>query len=358
MQAVVGPFFDTQQFAIPDILEASVAPGHVLLGYSDFREVNILRMRSLSLPGTNFFYSLGRHLLSTSTTTEVIIGVHVQAIEHVSDQFMNHQPVLPVIVKIVDVGHLIDTPSEKNPFHEVAALYRLLDESPHISQLIVAGYDESKRRLYTVMRYPANNVGLLQPLSLFSSIDSGLVQFNEGNARVIFRQLMEGIRVIHNLQLAHRDLGLDNVVLNHFSGQLPSLTIVDFASVYRLFDPSNPPPVHSCSNIYCVAPEVFSAFQYGQQAEFRIDPSVLDIWACGCLLFILVTGVPLFASASPACENFRIVLHHANGLSLILNQLQLSPLLTDLLCRILRTNPWERPRAEEILHHPWMTQLH
>lgn len=356
MQAVVGPFFDTRQFAIPDILAANVAPGQVLLTYDDIRNVNILRMGSLSHPGSNFFYSLGNNCLSKSSTSEVIIGMHVLPIEHVPNQFMNQQ--MPVIVKIVDVGRLIDTPSEKNPFHEVAALWRLLDESPHISQLIVAGYDQSTRHLFTVMKYPVSSAGVCRPLSLFSSIDAGLVQFNEGSARVIFRQLMEGIRVIHGSRLAHRDMGLENVVLNHLSGHPPSLSVVDFASVYHLFDPNNPPPVHAWSDFYCIAPEVVSTLEFGQQAVYRMDPSVFDIWACGCLLFILVMGIPLFKIASPACENFRIVLHHANGLALILNQLPLSTPLKDLLCRILRMNPLERPRAEEILHHPWMTQLH
>lgn len=353
MEAVVGGYFDTRQFAIPDILAANVAAGEVFLSYTEKRQVNILRMWSVLHPESSFFYSLGNNLLSRSSTSDVIIGVQVLPIEHAANQFMSQLD--PVIVKIVDVGQMIrQNEFRKNPFHEVAALWRLSNESPHISQVMVAGYDESTQRLFTVMKYPISSAGICKPLSLFSSIDERLVQCDEANARVIFRQLMEGVRVIHSHRLAHRDLGLENVVLNHLSGHLPTATIVDFGSVYHIVDPNSPPPVQPCSDVYCIAPEVLSTIAFGQQAAYRMNPSVFDIWACGCLLFILVTGTPLFEIASPACENFRIVLNHANGLSLILDQLSLSPSLKDLLCRILRTNPLERPQAEEILRHPWL----
>lgn len=85
------------------------------------------------------------------------------------------------------------------------------------------------------------------------------------------------------------------------------------------------------------------------------DGYAVDIWACGIILFILLTAVPPVEHASALDPRYRMI---ASGrLEDLLNvwgMNHVTPLARDLLFRLLQTSPEARPTVQQIKTHPWI----
>lgn len=99
----------------------------------------------------------------------------------------------------------------------------------------------------------------------------------EDNARTISRQLIKAIAYIHSLDIVHRDLKIDNILVNRdlkvklidfgFSRQLPREN-------YMLYD--------FCGTPHYIAPEVIHREGYfGKPA---------DIWSLGIVIYKMTVG--------------------------------------------------------------------
>lgn len=76
-------------------------------------------------------------------------------------------------------------------------------------------------QFYEIMEYAPNE--------LFSIVMSGMMSRQE--IACCWRQLLQGVDYLHSMGIAHRDLKLDNVVLDHMG----MLKIIDFgcSTVYK-----------------------------------------------------------------------------------------------------------------------------
>ena len=108
-------------------------------------------------------------------------------------------------------------------------------------------------------------------------------RFEEGQAAYIMYQLLSSVFYCHNQGIIHRDLKPENILVDSFEkdGCL-NIKIIDFGTA-KIFD-KNKSENKVIGSAYYIAPEVL-ACKYNEKC---------DIWSCGVILYILLTGRPPF----------------------------------------------------------------
>ena len=124
-----------------------------------------------------------------------------------------------------------------------------------------------------------------------SSTSRGKGRFGEDEAR-FFQQLISGLEYCHAHGVAHRDLKLENTLID--GSATPRLKICDFGySKHSLIDSE---PKSTVGTPAYIAPEVLSRKAY--------DGKAADVWSCGVTLYVMVIGAYPFEDPSDA-RNFR-----------------------------------------------------
>lgn len=102
--------------------------------------------------------------------------------------------------------------------------------------------------------------------------------FSEKEAKNFCRQLMSAISHVHSRGIAHRDVKLQNILLDAHDGADPQLKLIDFGYGSRFIGAL---PMHSrVGTPYTLAPEVIRE-SYDQRC---------DVWSAAVVLFIMLSG--------------------------------------------------------------------
>jgi calcium-dependent protein kinase len=121
---------------------------------------------------------------------------------------------------------------------------------------------------------------------LFGEIEKRKM-LTERMAADIIKQLLSAIIYCHKRNIAHRDLKLENILLAQSNEDQIYIKVIDFGTA-ELFD-SYTKFRYSAGTIYYLAPEVLMGC-YDEKC---------DIWSCGVILYILLSGSPPFNGATP-----------------------------------------------------------
>ena len=110
--------------------------------------------------------------------------------------------------------------------------------------------------------------------------------YSERDARTIFRPILSGVAYLHAKRITHRDLKLENLLLAD-KGDLSSVRIADFGLAKACFEASDDPTAMRavCGTPAYVAPEIITR---------RVYTPAVDLWSCGVILYILLSGVVPF----------------------------------------------------------------
>ncbi|KAJ7944390.1 Protein kinase superfamily protein [Quillaja saponaria] len=166
-------------------------------------------------------------------------------------------------------------------------------------------------------------------------------RFTEDEARFFFQQLISGVSYFHAMQVCHRDLKLENTLLDGSSA--PRLKICDFG--YSKSSVLHSQPKSTVGTPAYIAPEVFSRQEY--------DGKIADVWSCGVTLYVmLVGGYPFEDPDEP--KDFRKTIQRILCVQYsIPDTVQISPECHDLISRIFVMDPAQRITIPEIWKHRW-----
>ncbi|KAL6606432.1 hypothetical protein ACP70R_042085 [Stipagrostis hirtigluma subsp. patula] len=157
----------------------------------------------------------------------------------------------------------------------------------------------------------------------------------EAEARRLFRQMVAGVAYCHRNMVVHRDLKMENVLLDSQS----NVKIVDFG-FSKLFSPGEPLIRGCCGSPLYAAPELHERRSY-------VAPPV-DVWSCGVILYGMLCGCLPFDDDDMSELRRRV----RRG------DFRLPPFLSDdardLLCGMLIVKPDKRMPMTEVAAHRWL----
>jgi serine/threonine protein kinase len=226
------------------------------------------------------------------------------------------------------------------------------DYHPNIIGAIDILQDEDS--LYTVMPYCSGG-------DLFGRIvpeETNVV--SEARARAWFRQLLAGLFHLQRKGVCHRDLCLENLLLD----EKDNLVIIDLGMSLRV-------PYTDSVNIGCVTDAsegterrlMVAQGQGGRlmylapeqvTREEAFDGFTIDLWAAGVILFIMLVGMAPFKWAHESDSRYSQIA--SGGLKPLLREqnITLSEEACDLLQHMFREDPTKRFTLAQVMRHPWV----
>lgn len=166
-------------------------------------------------------------------------------------------------------------------------------------------------------------------------------RFSEDEARYFFQQLISGVSYIHGMEICHRDLKLENTLLD--GSPAPQLKICDFG--YSKSSVLHSQPKSTVGTPAYIAPEVLSRKEY--------DGKTADVWSCGVTLYVMLVGAyPFEDPADP--KNFRKTIGRILSVQYsIPDYVRISNECRHLLSHIFVASPAKRITIAEIKTHQW-----
>ncbi|KAG0498638.1 hypothetical protein HPP92_003329 [Vanilla planifolia] len=166
-------------------------------------------------------------------------------------------------------------------------------------------------------------------------------RFSEDEARFFFQQLISGVSYCHSMEICHRDLKLENTLLD--GNPTPQLKICDFG--YSKSALLHSQPKSTVGTPAYIAPEVLSRNEY--------DGKVADVWSCGVTLYVMLVGSYPFEEPEDP-KNFRKTINRILAVQYsIPDYVRVSADCRHLLSRIFVSNPLKRITIPDIKRHPW-----
>ena len=194
-------------------------------------------------------------------------------------------------------------------------------------------------------------------------------KLSEKTAKFLFRQIIQGIKYIHEQNIVHRDIKLENLLIDLNN----NVKICDFG-IGRKIKNKNQLLHDQCGTLMYMAPEILLSSK-----EKGYEPFPVDIWSSGISLYIMLSGtLPFnyknkkneddeeeeeneeeeesFSEKSKSKKNeednfklqYSIVYKEPKKIEKISGEAR------DLLKGLLNKDPKKRLTCEQILNHPWL----
>ena len=228
-------------------------------------------------------------------------------------------------IKVIPRQMLIDHSQVDQFQSEITILSKL--NHPNITRFYGLMCDETY--IYVVLEYCAYG-----DLRRFVEKNGSL---SEKDAKIFIKQILAAVGFIHELGIAHRDIKLDNILIDHnFRIKLGDFGLCMDCSKEGIAK-------DKCGSPYYAAPEILMRNEY--------DPLKADMWALGVVIFILTTGTyPWTMTKDKAqlyyeiqCCRYHIPDHY-------------SLLLKNLIQSLMHPLPDMRPDSKQLYEHPWLNE--
>jgi len=246
--------------------------------------------------------------------------------------------------------------------NEIAILSRLQGDNnqnnnhnsnhPNIAKFF--GWNEDAEHFYLITEY-------VQGGNLFEYLKQHQ-KLSQDESKFIISQVLKALAYCHSLNIIHRDVKLENVLLDNLS-KFPKVKLTDFG--YAMECCSSPNVLKDCPNIIenCCQTESINDIQYLENERKQQYPMVgslpyicpemieeqkydykVDSWCCGIMTYELLHGKSPFSSV------FSRILKDTPEYDIILSESCVS-----FISNLLSKNPNKRMSCEEALEkHPWI----
>lgn len=228
-----------------------------------------------------------------------------------------------VAIKVIDKDKVMKVGLIDQIQREISVMK--LVRHPNIVQLyeVMA----TKTKIYFVLEHVKGG-------ELFNKVQRG--RLKEDAARKYFQQLICAVDFCHSRGVYHRDLKLENLLLDENS----NLKVSDFGLSALVECQRQDGLLHTtCGTPAYVAPEVINRKGY--------DGAKADIWSCGVILFVLLAGY------LPFHDKNLMEMYKKIGKAEFKCPSWFSTDVRRLLLRILDPNPSTRISMEKIMENPW-----
>jgi serine/threonine protein kinase len=164
-------------------------------------------------------------------------------------------------------------------------------------------------------------------------------RLDEKEAKRVFKQILEGIKYCHSRCITHRDIKLENILLDDNN----NIKIIDFG--FSTCIPNDKKIKIFCGTPSYMAPEIV------QKLEYTGPPA--DIWALGVLLFTILSGCFPYRGATDKELYKKIMRADYRIPSEVINS-GLSSEAIELLKKLFMINAEQRPSARTALTDEWV----
>ena len=256
------------------------------------------------------FYKYGR-LLGKGAFGKVNLALHVASGKLVA-------------IKSFNKSNLLTYHSKKKIKIEIEALSKL--NNPFCTQI----YDsfQTDTHILIVMEYIcADLISFIKKRGKIS----------ENIAKLIFKQMIKGLKYIHKSNIVHRDIKLDNLLIDLTN----TIKICDFG-VSKILKKGDVMYEH-CGTPAYIAPEIIEDKGY--------EGFSCDIWSAGITLYYMLSGSQPFKGKD--IEEIQSLIFKGNYDKIK----DVSEEVNDLISKMLKVNPKERISIDDILKHPWIKDV-
>ena len=181
-------------------------------------------------------------------------------------------------------------------------------------------------------------------------------RLSEERAGELFSQLLSGIRGLHGLNLAHRDVKPENMMVCRATG---TLKVIDLGLSKHLTSArtlgTGTPDYMAPELMIGGAARGVAGGQEASQAPGGYDAALADVWSMGCTLYLMVAGKYPFEDPSRPRDLTATLRNVQAGKFKPLPDTLSAP-LADLLGRMLKPVPSLRITMGELERHPWVLQ--
>ena len=227
-------------------------------------------------------------------------------------------------IKVIEKAGIIQQKLEAQMNREIEIMYIL--NHPHCLRL--KNHFEDDQNFYLVMPL-AHKGQLYRVLRKFR-------KFDERTAAQILRETISALQYLHSFKppIIHRDIKPENLLLNNGGRVL----LADFG--WSNFSDGD------VRKTFCGTPEYIAPEMLLKKGH---DTRV-DIWSVGVLMFELLAGYSPFVA-----KNNQDLYQNIRRLKIQWPK-DMPPLAKNLIGKILKLNPLDRPSLQEILDHQWFKQ--
>ena len=281
-----------------------------------FKKLRPSKSMSLITPSyidTNEINQIGNYTLSSELGSgafgKVVLGKHTITGEKVA-------------IKILDKEILKKTPEDYELVKKEMSILKLVKHK-YIIQL----YEifQTSKYIFIIMEYCEGKDFMDYILSKNYLPESEALKY--------FQQLINALFYLHSQNIAHRDIKIDNILLDHNK----NLKLIDFGLSTKYQD--NKLLDQPCGTIVYSAPEVLEGKLY--------HGMLADIWSCGIVLYGMLCGYLPFSEDDDSVNKKNII----EGNYEIPDNISIPA--KNLLKHMLDINPMTRYTLQEIKDHPW-----
>ncbi|KAI8140607.1 kinase-like domain-containing protein [Fennellomyces sp. T-0311] len=228
--------------------------------------------------------------------------------------------------------------NEKEYVKKVTAEFCIGSTLHNVNVIETLDIIQERSSFYEIMEYAPND--------LFNIVMSGKMTREE--VACCWRQMLNGVEYLHSMGIAHRDLKLDNMMLD----ERGIVKIIDFgcAVVYKYpFEDKVHRSKGICGSDPYIAPEQYTQPDY--------DPAASDLWSCA-IVFICMTirRFPWRIPRPSQDQSFKNFINpNSQGAARLFKLLPREA--REIFPRILQADPSKRCTLKDILSDPWVQAI-